>query len=166
MRLVMYAAITLALGACSGSKEQNETPKEAKDVAGALSGDAKGPATDNPMCKLFSNGEIEGYIGEPVKDGGNAVGGMGCQWAAQDGSGDVIVSALSSNFAVSPSGSEGFRALPDIGKEGFVAKELDGFTAGAIVGKDFVKVSVAGLKADPDKAVALLKETIARRHQG
>jgi hypothetical protein len=149
----------LTLAACGGSN----VPQDAQKTADALTGDAKGAAADNPNCKLFTPAELETWIGEPVKAGANAGMGNGCQWAAADGEGDVMVVAVPSNYAEVPKLADGFRDMPELGEKGYVAPELGGWVAGAILGKEFVKVSVAGVKASADNAIALFKETAKRR---
>lgn len=162
MRHALGITLFLTLAACGGGN----VPKDAQKTADALTGDAKGSAADNPNCKLFTPADLEAFIGESVNAGANAAGGMGCQWTASDGEGDVMVVAVPSNYAEVPSLAEGFREVPDLGEKGFVVPELGGWAAGAIRGKKFVKVSVAGAKASADNAIALFKETAKRRPAG
>jgi hypothetical protein len=89
--------------------------------------------------------------------------GMGCQWVAAHGSGDVIVAVVPAEYHERPTLAKGFKEVPDVGAKGFVAPDLGGWIAGAIVGKDAIRVSVSGAAADEAGAVALLKETIKRR---
>lgn len=158
MRHALGAALLLTMTACGSN-----VPQEAQKTADVLTGDAQGSATDNPNCKLFTPAELETYIGEPLNAGINSGMGMGCQWTAKDGEGDVMVIAVPANYAEVPSLAGGFRELPELGEKGFVVPELGGWVAAAIRGKDFVKVSVAGAKASADNAIALFKETIKRR---
>ncbi|MEO7691318.1 MAG: hypothetical protein ABIS51_18685 [Sphingomonas sp.] len=153
----VFALITLS--GCGKSNVQ----QEAQQTADTLSGDAKGSAAVNPMCKLFTVDQAAAYIGEPVNAGKNAGMGSGCQWTARDGEGDVMVVTVPANYAERPTVAAGFREVPDAGKDGFVVPELGGWAAGAVVGDAFVKVSVAGSKASDANALALLKETIKRR---
>ena len=60
------------------------------------------------------------------------------------------------------SGAPGFKKLPDIGSRGFVENDM-GWNAGAIIGAESVVVSVSGPAANATTAIALLKETIARK---
>jgi hypothetical protein len=159
MRHTLTVTLLLTLTACGGGN----VPQDAQKTADVLSGDAKGAAADNPMCKLFTPAELEAYAGEPLNAGANAGMGTGCQWTAKDGEGDVMVVAVPSNYAEVPSLAEGFRDLPELGEKGFTAPEMGGWVAGAIVGKEFVKVSVAGAKASADNAIALFRETVKRR---
>jgi hypothetical protein len=161
MRHTLAASLLLILTSCGGN-----VPQDAQKTADALTGDAKGAAADNPVCKLFTPAELETYVGEPLDPGANAGGGMGCQWTAKDGEGDVMVVAVPSNYAEIPSLAEGFRDMPGLGEKGFAAPELGGWVAGAVLGEDFVKVSVAGAKASADNAIALFKETAKRRAAG
>jgi hypothetical protein len=89
--------------------------------------------------------------------------GSGCQWVASDtDTGDVIVSMISSGRHERPNLAPGYKALGDVGTDGFVAPQLDGWVAGAIVGDKSFWVSAAGSAASEATAVALLKETIKR----
>ena len=161
MRHTLAASLLLILTSCGGN-----VPEDAQKTADALTGDAKGAAADNPVCKLFTPAELGTYVGEPLNPGSNAGGGTGCQWTAKDGEGDVMVVAVPSNYAEVPSMAEGFRDSPELGEKGYVAPELGGWVAGAMRGKEFVRVSVAGAKASADSAVALFKETAKRRPAG
>ena len=153
----VLALITLSACGKSGA------PKEAQQTADVLTGDAAGDAADNPICKLFTVTEAAAYIGEPVKAGQNAGMGMGCQWTATDGEGDVMVTAVPARYTERPTLGAGFRNAPEAGKDGFVVPELGGWAAGAVSGDSFIKVSVAGSKASDANALALLKEAIKRR---
>ena len=157
---VLCASLTLA--ACGGA-QQPAVPADAQKAATAVKGDAGGAAVDNPQCKLFTAVEIAKYIGEPVSPGQNAALGTGCQWLAADGTGDVIVAVVPSSYHETPTGAAGFKALPDVGSKGFVAPQLDGWVAGAIVGEDAIRVSVAGATASDATAASLLQDTIKRR---
>lgn len=162
MRHALGITLFLTLAACGGGN----APQDAQKTADALTGDAKGAAADNANCKLFTPAELETFVGEPVNAGINAAGGMGCQWTASDGEGDVMVVAVPANYAEVPRLGDGFRDMPELGEKGFVIPELGGWVAGAVLGKEFVKVSVAGAKASADTAVALFKETAKRRPAG
>lgn len=153
----VLALITLSACGKSGA------PKEAQQTADALTGDAAGTAADNPICKLFTVTEAAAYIGEPVNAGRNAGSGTGCQWTAKDGAGDVMVVAVPVRYTERPKLADGFRNVPEAGKDGFVVPEMGGWAAGAASGKSFVKVSVSGSKASDATALALLKEAIKRR---
>jgi hypothetical protein len=161
MKYTLATAMLLILTACGGN-----APKDAQKTADILTGDAKGAAADNPICKLFTPAELETYAGEPLTAGENAGGGMGCQWPAKDGEGDVMVVAVPSDYAEVPSLAEGFRKVPELGEKGFAAPDMGGWVAGAVRGKEFVKVSVSGGKATADNAIALFKETVKRHPAG
>jgi hypothetical protein len=136
---------------------------DAKKLADVLTGDAKGSAANNPQCKLFTPAEIAKYLGQPVNAGQNAAGGSGCQWPAKkDDEADAIVQVVASRYFVAPSGSKGFKPLPNIGSKGFVAQQYDGWSAGAIVGDLGIWVNVSGKAAKDSSAIALLEETIKR----
>ena len=93
----------------------------------------------------------------------NAALGTGCQWLAADGTGDVIVAVVPSSYHEPPSAAAGYRELADVGVKGFVAPQLDGWVAGAIVGEDAIRVSAAGATASEVATVSLLQDTIKRR---
>lgn len=158
----MATISVLALITLSGCGKSG-VPQDAQKTADVLTGDAKGSAADNPMCKLFSADEAAVYIGEPVNAGQNAGMGSGCQWTAKDNEGDVMVVAVPVRYTERPTLGAGFRDVPEAGKDGFVIPELGGWAAGAVTGDSFVKVSVSGSKASDANALALLKETIKRR---
>jgi predicted small lipoprotein YifL len=155
--LSLLALIALAGCGRSGPSE------DARKTADILTGDSKGSASDNPACKLFTESEAAAYIGEPVKAGANAAMGQGCQWAAQDGDGDVTVAIVPAEYEERASAAEGFRSVPEAGKDGFVVPDMGGWVAGAVAGKSFYRVTVAGNKASDSSALALLKETIKRK---
>jgi predicted small lipoprotein YifL len=152
----------LALVALSGCGRSGP-PEEARKTADILTGDAQGSASANPTCRLFSADEAAAYIGEPVKAGENAAMGEGCQWAASDGDGQVTVAIVPSENEERATAAEGFRKVPEAGKDGFVVPDMGGWVAGAVSGKSFYRVTVAGAKASDASALALLKETIKRR---
>lgn len=157
MRL-QIAATALMLAGCGSAGP----PSEATKTAAELSGDAKGAADANPLCKLFTPGEASGYAGETLGTGRNAAMGMGCQWASADGAKMVIVAAVPKNYADDPSAAPGYAALPGVGDKGYVAQDMGGWVAGATAPKDFVKVTVVGAKASAASATALLKEALKR----
>lgn len=156
--IVSMLAVVCLLNACRGSEPAGQT--DAQKTAAALSGEKS--AANNPRCKLFTQSEMAKYIGEPVSAVRDAAMGAGCQWLAADGSGNVIVSIVPSNYHAQPSGMPGFKELA-VGARGFVTPETGGWTAGAVVGKDAIVVSVEGAAATEANTVALLKDAI-RRH--
>ena len=147
-------------GACGGGQTERAPAAAAKD-SGA--GTVNTAPADNPLCRLFTPADIEKYLGEPVSPGQNAALGTGCQWVATDGTGDVIVAAVPASYHEPPTGAEGYKPLPNVGTRGFVAPELDGWVAGAIVRDDAIRVSVSGGSAAEASAVSLLEETLKRR---
>jgi hypothetical protein len=158
-RTAVALAAAFLLYACG----EDGVPEDARKAADKLSGDPAGAAGDNPVCKLFRPSELEAYVGEPLNPGQNAAMGSGCQWRAVDGDGDAMVVAVPAQYAEQPSLAEGFREEPTLGKDGFAVPELGGWAAGAVVGDDFLKVSVKGNQASRDRAIALLKEAMGRR---
>jgi hypothetical protein len=162
--LASLLVTSLVLSACGGSSSSAQS--DARKAAAALTGDDKQAAADNPQCRLFKPAEVAKYIGEPVSAGRNAMGG--CQWVTtktrSDGSqGDVMVIVVPARYHERPRLAKDFRDVPDVGEKGFVAQDMGGWIAGAIVGQDAVRVSVEGATASEPNAIGLLKETIARR---
>ena len=82
--MIRYLAAGVALVLMTAC-DKSEAPTEAKQLAAALTGDAKGEADANPVCKLFDGEEMSQYSGAKLAAGTNAA--MGCQWASQDGNG-------------------------------------------------------------------------------
>jgi hypothetical protein len=155
--LILIAA--LALAACGKAV----APEDGKRTTGFLHGDADERPDDNPMCRLFSAREAGAYAGETLKSGENAGMGSGCRWPAIEGKGNVMVVAIPSDYAERPSTAPGYTTVSGIGEDAFIVPERGGFAAGATVGLDFIKVSVAGKEASAGKALTLLRETIKRR---
>jgi hypothetical protein len=159
--LVLGLAFAISTG-CGGPRT-DAPATDAPKTASVPSADPSGAQADNPQCKLFTAGDIAKYIGEPVSPGQNAALGTGCQWLAADGTGDVIVAVVPSSYHEPPSAAPGYRVLPEVGTKGFVAPQLDGWVAGAIVGEDAIRVSAAGATASEATTVSLLQDTIKRR---
>ena len=158
----MFASILVGSffsAACGGGSSSAQA--DAQKAAAALTGNDTQTAADNPQCKLFTRTEIAKYVGEPVSAPGNSVGG--CQWLATgNGGGDVTVAIVPAEYYEPPTRAKGFKGVPDVGTKGFVAPWLNGWVAGAIVGKDTVRVSLSGPGANETTAIALLKDTIHR----
>jgi hypothetical protein len=162
-RMASISLLALAaLSACGPSGP----PREAQKTADIVTGDARATASDNPICKLFSADEAANYIGEPVKPGENAAMAQGCQWAAKEGDGQVTVAIVPAEYEERATAADGFRKVPEAGKDGFVVPDLGGWVAGAVAGKSFYRVTIAGTKASDSNALALLKETIRRQPAG
>ncbi|MEZ5404108.1 MAG: hypothetical protein R2729_30795 [Bryobacteraceae bacterium] len=132
-------------------------------TAAELTGDAKGSAANNPVCKLFTPAEASKYVGKAVGPGKNAASGSGCQWADKDYEGDMLVQIVAASYHTPPTQAKGYRALPDLGTKGFVVPEMGGWKAAVIRGSESIVVSVSGPSASEQTAVRLLKETLARR---
>ena len=159
-RLVAFGLLLSLASGCNAA--ESTAAKDAEALAARLSGDDKQAATDNPQCKLFTKAEVAEYIGSPVAPGKNAASGLGCQWVAQAGRGDVIVAVVPEQYFEVPSLGDGFKELAGIGTNAFVIPEMGGWAAGALDGKEGVRVSVAGSKASEAGAIALLKEALKR----
>jgi hypothetical protein len=135
--------------------------QDPKKTADLITGhDKSNPTALNPQCKLFTESEAAKYIGESVAKPRNATGG--CQWPAKDDTGDMMVTVLSADYHLVPSGAKAFRNLANVGEKGYICREFDGWAAGAIHGKNTIKVTVAGDGASEQQAIALLKETVKR----
>lgn len=162
MNRMFLVAACLALSFGSAACAADPT---ASDLVGMLTGDANGAAADNAHCALFTPEEIASYMGQPVDAGSNAAMGMGCQWLAETGEGDVLVTVIPAEYAERPFLAPGFRDAPEVGANGFVVPELGGWAAGVTKGADFVRVSLAGGTASEQGALALLAETLKRREE-
>jgi hypothetical protein len=161
-RFVPIVFVALLASSCNRT---SAAQTDAQKAASALSGDDKLAAANNPQCKMFKPAEVAKYIGQAVSDGRLASMGLGCQWLGTQGSGRVIVTVVPERYFERPSLAKGFREVPDAGTKGFVAEDLGGWVAGAIVGENGIRVAVAGAAAGEASALALLKETIKRRAQ-
>jgi len=137
--------------------------QDPKKTAAQLTGDAKGSAANNPVCKLFTAAEASKYVGKTVGNGQNAAMGSGCQWAAKDYEGDMMVQIVAASYHVQPTLGKGFQAMPSLGTQGYVIPEMGGWTAAVLRGKESIVVAVAGPSASQQTVVALLKETLSRR---
>ena len=152
-------AVGLGLAGCNNGAA---VPDNATQVADTLSGDAKGVASANSRCAMFSQQEIAALAGEPVEAGANAAGGLGCQWKAADGSGLAIVTVAPAEYHNPTSAAPGFRPLADVGEDGFVAKEGAGWTAGARGSGKAVVVSIEGERTTEANVIALLKQSVGK----
>jgi hypothetical protein len=150
------------LAACN--KAPSPVPADARQVAAGLTGDSKGDAADNPLCRMFTTAEIAGYGATPAGGGANAAMGTGCQWPGPkpDGVGSAMLQIAPSRYHEPPSGAPGFKKLADVGTEGFVVPEMGGWHAGAIQGATSINVTVSGPAASADKTVAFLREAMKR----
>ena len=137
--------------------------QDPKKTAAQLTGDAKGSAANNPVCKLFTAAEASKYAGKTVEAGKNAAMGSGCQWAAKDYTADMMVQIVPASYHEQPKLAKGYQAMPDLGTKGFVVPEMGGWKAAVVRGEESIIVSVAGPAANQQQAIALLKETLSRR---
>lgn len=158
MRYSIIAAASVMLFAAL-AHGQTTDPKKLKDQ---LTGDAKGQASANPQCKLFTQAEIDAYVGTQVGPGENAAGGLGCWWHNKNYSASATVSVVPPNYFPEPTEVKGFKRLPNIGSRGWVAPD-SGWSAGAVVGDAAIVVGVSGKGETEASAVSLLQETIKRR---
>lgn len=162
-RPIVLLLLTASLAACGDSGPAGTPPTDAQSTADALTGDAVGATSDNPVCNLFTANELAAYTGEALDDGGNAALGTGCQWAAKDGDGGVLIQIVPKSYHPNPTLAPGYKKIPDLGIDGNVAADMDGWIAAAIVGEESIVTSVAGQSATAATAEALLRETIKRR---
>ena len=155
LRSPLLIGCILAIGVASA--------QDPKKTADQLTGDAKGSAANNPACKLFTAAEASKYVGKTVGEGKNAAMGSGCQWAAKDYDGDMMVQIVPASYHEQPTLAKGFKAIPELGTKGFVIPEMGGWKAAVLRGTESIIVTVAGPAASQQTAVALLKETLSRR---
>jgi hypothetical protein len=158
--LIRLTAAAFLLALTSGCQR---APEDARQVADQLTGDAKGSADTNPMCRLFSVAEASTYSGGKLQAGSNAAMGSGCQWASEDGEQMTMVTSVPAEFANKPSQAPHYRALPELGKGAYVAADMGGWIAGAPLGGNFVGVVVVGPNANEKSALALLDESLRRQ---
>lgn len=158
VRYIVAGVILVLMTACG----KPGVPAEAKQLAAVLSGDAKGSAATNPMCKLFSVTEASAYSGKKLGAGTNAAMGAGCQWSNGDNA-RVLIQAVPMDYADNPSRAPSYRQLPDLGKGAYIAADMGGWSVGAPQGKDFVGIVVTGPNASEKTGIALMQETLRRR---
>ena len=134
--------------------------REAEKTAAALTGDAKGSAAENPVCKLFTVAEMGTYIGEPVTAGRNAAMGSGCQWPLKvdENKGWVLVQIIPDSYHA---WDRRAKQLPGVGIQDFVFKDGDDtWDARTIKGDESIIVAVTGPSGTENATVDLLKETL------
>jgi hypothetical protein len=134
--LLLLAGVLLGIATASA-----QDPRKTADV---LTGDAKGAAANNPVCKLFTAAEASKYVGKTVGAGENAALGSGCQWAAKDYDGDMMVQIVPARYHEQPTLAKGFQPLPELGAKAFVLPEMGGWKAATLRGEESIIVSVAG----------------------
>lgn len=150
------AALALAISAVGAAAQ----PADANKLKDVLTGDAKGPASANARCRLFTPAEIKGFLGRAVGAGENAAGGSGCMWNNAD-DGDASVQVVEARYAVAPTLVKGYKPLPAIGPKAWVAPDM-GWTAGSVVGDVAVVVNLGGKTASEAGAVAMLQKALER----
>jgi hypothetical protein len=158
--LSLAAFLAFGLAACGESEPS--VPTEAQQTADALTGDAKGAASDNPNCKLFTPAEVGALAGVTVGAGEHAAMGSGCQWPAPGGEHSVMLQIVTAEHHTPPSEAEGFKELPAIGEKGYVLPEMGGWHAGAVKGGNSINVLADGPGASEAKTVAFLQEALKR----
>lgn len=133
---------------------------DAKKLKDTLTGDARGAASANARCRLFTPDEIGGFLGAAVGAPENAAGGAGCQWSHKE-DGGAIVTVVEARYFAPPSLLKGYRKLPAIGPKAWVAPD-SGWSAGSVEGEAAIVVNLDGKTASEARVVALLQETIRR----
>jgi hypothetical protein len=159
----LIAVLGLVL-ACSGAAYSQQGKAEAEKLKRTLTGDDKMSAANNERCKLYSKAEVAAYMGMPVNAMDNAAGAMGCIWTAKAEGNLMMVTVVPARYYEAASMAKGFKKLPGVGQKGFVVPDM-GWAAGAILGKEFIRVQLDGKGASEASAIALLKETMKRRAQ-
>ena len=137
-------------------------PPDPDKVKDQLTGDAKGAASANPQCKLFTQAEVSAYAGAKLGPGENAAGGSGCMWTSEDYESSAMVQVVPASYFPEPKLMAGFKRLPDVGARAWVAPD-SGWSAATIEGDDAIVVVISGKKATEQSAVAMLEETLERR---
>lgn len=125
------------------------------DQAGARS-------TAKRLCALFTMAEASRYVGDTVKRTSEAGAGTGCQWVSGDEESEMMVQVVPASYYEAPTQARGYKPVPDVGSRGFVIPELGGWAAGAVIGDEFLKVSILGPGAAETSAVELLREARKR----
>lgn len=167
MRRVFFFALLVALGGCFEKKtDASASPRDARasagELAATLTGDDKGAAADNAVCKLFKAKELEPYVGEALGKPENAAMGSGCQWPAKDETGDVLIQVVPKEYYEPHTGAETYQEIKGLGERAFSAHAFDGWLASALVGERAIVAMVAGETASRETAEALLRETVKR----
>jgi hypothetical protein len=160
---ILHLLLGLSL-ACSSAAYSQQGKAEAEKLKRTLTGDDKGAAANNPQCKLYSKAEAGAYLGASVSGMDNAAGGMGCQWLAKGDGNSMMVVVVPARYYEAASLAKGFKKLPGVGQKGFVVPDM-GWAAGAIQGKEFIRVQLDGKGASELSVTNLLKETLRRRMQ-
>lgn len=155
---IICCILTAELAGCGGGAAAQSG---AKATAAALTGEEKIAADKNPQCQLFRPDELAKFAGMPLQPGRAAI--SGCQWLARAGEGSVMIQVAAARYHEPHRGAQGFRTLTDVGTKGFAEQSMGGWNAGAIDGAQTVVVAVSGNAVTDATAIALLKETIARR---
>jgi hypothetical protein len=161
MRTARFLALALVFA--SASVACAKPPSDAQKLKDALTGDARGASTDNPLCKLYSPRELAAYAGQPLKDGENAAMGTGCMWVSKNASGNVLLQVAPKRYHRNPIHADGYRQLPGLGVEGNVQEDMGGWVAASIVGEESMIVAISGPAASAANAEALLRDLIKRR---
>jgi hypothetical protein len=156
-KIMMVTALSLALAAACNKNPS--VPTDAQKTADVLTGDAKGSADANPLCKLFTVDEIASYEGAPVSAGANAAMGTGCQWVHRQGDGNTMIQVVTARYY--EESGEAVKSLPGVGEKAFVTPDMGGWKAGAIQRDKAIIVSTGGTSSEA-KVIALLKEAMKR----
>jgi hypothetical protein len=157
-KLASPLCVTLMLCGC----QQSSAVADQQAAMKVVTGDDQQDASANWTCRMFSQTEVAGYIGEPVGAGENAAMGSGCAWAAKDGDGEVVVAIVPADDHEPPRSAPNFLKLGSPGKDGFAVPQLGGWVAGAIVGTRAIRVTAMGNEASEANAARLLGDVASR----
>jgi hypothetical protein len=156
---LIVLSLMFSIVGCGGESGNSTDPAPASDTPAAASSDA--PASG--LCALFTQKEVEEFLGTPVGPGKSA-GPLdsACQWdgTTQDNA-LVQVQVVGENFWEEPRLAEGYESLSGIGKKAFVVPEMGGWKAGALTEK-VIMVSMVGGKADKNTTVKVLRTVLEK----
>ncbi|WP_419827883.1 hypothetical protein [Sphingomonas sp.] len=153
-RLLLVAL--LLTGGCS----RNDSGTVTAFGGGRSDEDQAAPERPNP-CRLFTAKDI-GLVTTLDVGEGKRIETNGCRWPAKSGKGRAIVREMSVADARDYPRPPGATSLPEVGRDGFVAKSAWGWRAGTTVGGTFAYVELSGDGVDDTTAAELLKETTER----
>ncbi len=160
--LISDFRIALLLGAGMFLTQGASGADEAQKLKDILTGDARGSASSNPQCAMFSQTEIAAFLGQSVQSGENAVQGLGCQWVSSTDDADAMIMVIPSRCHERPGLAPGFKPLAEPGTNGFVVPEMGGWAAGTVLGEKAIKVSLSGPRVTEQSVLSLLREVAKR----
>lgn len=98
------------------------------------------------LCHLLSKGEVEKFLGEPVRDGTSAGPVVsGCAWHAANGSNDgLLVTRQSRNSWYPPTRSKYYKKISGLGEQAYTDYTPIGYEATALSAKGVTSVQFSG----------------------